>query len=161
MTTHIRGAANEVRVGATQGVAIKVGEPVAYVSGTLVSGLMRATPYSQWTFDTDIDQTAVNFSRTYLGVSLDQKLSGDFRDILVASEGMHRFQCSALGSGVNIGTNVAMVSGSQTHVRLTSSGAAAAIGIVGAPGQVGATTLDVLIAGRLSTPYCGVRSGTS
>lgn len=161
MTTHIRGDANEISVGATQGVGIQVGEPVAYVSGTQVSGLNRVTPWSQWPFDTDVEQTHVNFSRSFVGVSRDQKLSGDFRNISVATEGVHRFACGALGSGLNVGTLVGMVSGSATSVQVTASGAAAAIGTLAAPAMLGATTVDVAIAGRVSTPYWGPNSGVN
>lgn len=160
MGNHIRGEASEIRVGATQGPRITQGHLVAMVSGTLISGLMRVTPANAWTWDSSLATTQANFKRTFVGVSRDFKLSGDFRDISVATEGVYTFPCAALGSGFSIGEQFGPAADGSALAANSVAPCASGLGIglLVRPALAGDTSVQLQIAGDLSTAYHGLRS---
>lgn len=162
MGDHIRGEPQEIRVGATSAPRVKVGELMSYVSGTLVSGLMRATNAAAWAWDSDLATTQANFKRTFLGCSRDFKASGDFRDISVASEGVYRFPVSALGSGFAVGSTFAPAQDGANNAlsatQLAPCASGLAIATLVRPAMTNDTSIEVRIAGELDTPSHGIRS---
>lgn len=108
----ISGDPKPKRVPGTVAVAIHAGDFCYLVSS-------KASPVAQ---QADLGTLAQNQAAaghlTFLGVSLDQKLAGDTRDVLIASAGEYRYPCNT-GNVGNVGNLVG----------IEGSGAALAVGL--------------------------------
>lgn len=152
---HISGDAHAKRVAATVAAEIKPGDFVVLASEKAIraSSMADAGTKAQ-------NQEAAH--DVFLGVSMDESLVGDSKDILVASRGEFKFPCAALGSAAEIGA----------YVGLAGTGTAAAVGVADdlveivatanlAVGRlsrralVGATELYFELAGVLTTVHAG------
>jgi hypothetical protein len=154
----IRGEAHAVRVPGTVAAEIKAGDNVMLVSNKAIRLSAQA----------DLGTLAQNQEGAhdaYLGCSLDAKAAGETRDVLVATRGVHKFPCAALGQAYDVGTLVGpagtgaagAVGLSDYEVEVVAT-ANLAIGKLAKAAAAGAVTVEVEIAGVLTTVHSGAQA---
>lgn len=155
---HRRGLANAKRFRTNSADNIHVGDHIVQVSGkaTLPSTLVDAGTTAQ-------NQQAAHL--IYAGVSQDAKPVGLTNDISVATTGVHKFTCAALGQAYEVGqffglagTGAALAVGVSDTDVVPVATANLAIGTLAEHAAAGATTVDVDIAGVVSTTQGGTQT---
>ncbi len=155
---HIRGHACEVRCAANVAGEIKVGDALILAS----SKAIRASSMADAGTKAQNQEAAHD---VFLGFSIDQKRAGETRDVLIATRGVFKLPCAALGQAYDLGTYFGLAgTGASAAVGVSDyevepvATANLAIGRLAKPAASGDTTVEVEIAGVLTTTHAGTQT---